>query len=123
MGVGVAGAAGVVGSGSAPSLWEPGNKGPYSAKAALCLPCLGRLPSGKGTVGCWAELPGSLSLWHGPQCGARGGGTGRNEPGTGSGKCSKRREEAEQKSRDRRDETHLISCSKVIVAGGGGVCV
>ena len=65
------GAAGVVGSGSAPSLWEPGNKGPYSALAVAAPPCQGRLPSGKGTVGCWAVLPGRLSLWHGPQQGRR----------------------------------------------------
>lgn len=56
------GVAGVVGSGSAPSLWEPGHKGPYSAHAASAPPCQGRLPSGKGTMGCWAVLPGSLSL-------------------------------------------------------------
>lgn len=65
------GAAGVVGSGSAPSLWEPGNKGPYSAVAVSAPPCQGRLPSGKRTVGRWAVLPGRLSLWHGPQQGWR----------------------------------------------------
>ena len=68
VGVGVAG---VVGSGSAPSLWEPGNKGPYSALAVSAPPCQGRLPSGKGMVGRWAVLPGRLSLWHGPQQGRR----------------------------------------------------
>ena len=65
------GAAGVVGSGSAPSLWEPGNKGPYSALAVSAPPCQGRLPSGKGMVRRWAVLPGRLSLWHGPQQGRR----------------------------------------------------
>lgn len=104
------GVAGVVSSGSAPSLWEPGNKEPYSALAASAPLRQGRLPSGKGTVGRWALLTARLSLGRGPQQGwmicrggaakgtgppgleetqqkgpARGGGSeaGRGSPGSG----------------------------------------
>ena len=114
-GVGVAGVEGVVGSGSAPFLWGPRIKGPIQPVQPQLLRCLGGCPQERdcGTLGRASQQPLPVA-W--PTVG--GGGTGRNESGKGKWKeYSKQREEAEQRSRDKRDETCLISCSKVTVAG------
>lgn len=94
--------AGVVGSGSAPSLWEAGNKGPYSASAASApfLPGEAALRKGDcGTLGRASRQPLPVA-WL--TVGDGGRGTGRNEPGKGEWKaCSRQREEPEQMSRDK----------------------